>query len=755
MKLSIKLKLAGAFGLVISMSMAAGGIAYVKMTSIDETYTNLIDLHAKRAVLVENMKQKLLATTALQGRMILESTDAGVAQLHADTLKERVAAGEIFQTVYGMSTTDEGRKVLDKMKAAFDQLAATQDQVAKFSLLNSAVHATRVLNEEGAPAREAMEASLTRFADGLEAGGRSSALLAVERFRTRMVVARNDMRDFLLADSMVDVERRATALSESLQALRREKEALRQIAAEAGLAASFDSIGEPFERWLHAQDKAIAVGRAGGNIQAFALLNGDGKKALQEAEAILNAYADRTRGQMDESNVAASEEVEHAKLLLLILLLGSLAVAVAAASWIAISISRGLTRAVGLANAVAIGDLGQQVQATTNDEIKDLIDALNQMTGNLNATARVADEIAQGNLTVQSKRLSEKDTLGIALETMLEKLRSIVDDAAAAARNVAAGSQELSASAEQLSQGATEQASAAEEASSSMEQMASNIKQNAENAGQTEKIARQSSKDAQASGEAVGRAVSAMQTIAEKITIVQEIARQTDLLALNAAVEAARAGEHGKGFAVVASEVRKLAERSQAAAEEISTLSSETVNVAREAGEMLTRLVPDIKRTAELVEEITAACREQDVGADQINQAIQQLDQVTQQNAAASEQMSSTSEELAAQAEQLQANLAYFRVDAKATSSAPGTVVTAAAPRKPQPHAAHAPAARTAAPKAQAPARPTAAAAAKAKKRPAAGHGNGHAPGNGHAGGGFALDMAAADDSLDAEFQRG
>jgi methyl-accepting chemotaxis protein len=253
-----------------------------------------------------------------------------------------------------------------------------------------------------------------------------------------------------------------------------------------------------------------------------------------------------------------------------------------------------------------------------------------------------------------------------------------VADALSAANNVSSGSQELSASSEQLSQGATEQASSAEEASASMEEMASNIKQNADNAAQTEKIARQSAKDAEASGEAVGRAVGAMRTIAEKISIVQEIARQTDLLALNAAVEAARAGEHGKGFAVVASEVRKLAERSQAAAAEISTLSGQTVSVATEAGEMLTRLVPDIRKTAELISEISAACREQDIGASQINEAIQQLDKVTQQNAGASEEMSGTSEELAAQAEELQTSIAFFRVDR--TSSAP-----AAAQRRPAP----------------------------------------------------------------------
>jgi methyl-accepting chemotaxis protein len=422
----------------------------------------------------------------------------------------------------------------------------------------------------------------------------------------------------------------------------------------------------------------------------------------------------------------------------------SLLIATGAGVWISMAISRGLRQAVTLANAVAIGDLDQTIAVTSNDEIKDVVDALNLMTSNLRATAAIADTIANGDLTVEAKPLSDRDMLGQALERMLEKLRSVVSEALSASDNVSAGSQELSSSAEELSQGATEQASAAEEASSSMEEMASNIKQNADNATQTEKIARQSSSDAQASGEAVGRAVEAMQTIAEKITIVQEIARQTDLLALNAAVEAARAGEHGKGFAVVASEVRKLAERSQAAAAEIGTVSSQTVKVAREAGEMLTKLVPDIKRTAELVSEISAACREQDIGSDQINQAIQQLDKVTQQNASASEQMSATSEELAAQAEQLQSSIAYFRTNDQPTRSAapartPGrpaiTHIASAKPAAAKPAAkgnGHANANETA------PAKTLAKAKVRASSR-----------------GGFALDMTSGGaDRRDAEFER-
>lgn len=287
------------------------------------------------------------------------------------------------------------------------------------------------------------------------------------------------------------------------------------------------------------------------------------------------------------------------------------------------------------------------------------------ITKALNKGVDLAVKVAQGDLTAEID-IDQKDEIGQladALKNMMEMLRTIVADVHSAADNVAAGSEEMSSTAEQMSQGASEQASAAEEASSSMEQMAANIRQNADNAQQTEKIAIKSAEDAKEGGKAVEETVTAMKTIAEKIAIVEEIARQTDLLALNAAIEAARAGEHGKGFAVVAAAVRRLAERSAEAAGEISKLSVDSVQVAEKAGSLLTQIVPDIQKTAQLVQEITAASNEQNSGAEQINSAIQQLNQVVQQNASASEEMSSTSEELSSQAVQLQDTIAFFKIN--------------------------------------------------------------------------------------------
>jgi methyl-accepting chemotaxis protein len=289
------------------------------------------------------------------------------------------------------------------------------------------------------------------------------------------------------------------------------------------------------------------------------------------------------------------------------------------------------------------------------------------VTRPIQEAVKVTDRLSEGDLSVDITVCGEDETGRMleSLKRMVEKIKKVVGDILAASENVTSGSQHMSINSQEMSQGAAEQAAAAQEASSAMEQMVTNIKQNADNAFETEKIALKSAEKARVSGEAVFETLKAMKDIAEKIHIIEEIAGKTDLLALNAAIEAARAGEHGRGFGVVASEVRKLAELSQSAATEISRLSKASVAIAEDAGNMLTELVPDIRKTAELVQEITAASNEQNTGADQINLAIRNLDQVIQQNVDAAEEVSSISKVLSGQAEQLQETISFFRMNAE------------------------------------------------------------------------------------------
>jgi methyl-accepting chemotaxis protein len=320
---------------------------------------------------------------------------------------------------------------------------------------------------------------------------------------------------------------------------------------------------------------------------------------------------------------------------------------------------------------ISKGDIPSQITDTYNGDFNTIKNNLNTLIVAMNDITSAAEEIANGNLTVSIRERSPQDKLMQALAGMVEGLTHTVTDIRTIAGEVSTASQSISTASAQVSNGASAQAASAEEASSSMEEMVSNIKQTADNAQQTNKIANKSAKDAQESGKSVLEAVAAMKEIASKISIIEEIARQTNLLALNAAIEAARAGEHGKGFAVVAAEVRKLAERSQKAAGEINQLSGTTVKVSEKAGEMLDKLVPDIQRTADLVQEITAASKEQDTGAEQINQALQQLEKVIQQNASASEEMASTTEELTSQADQLVSALGFFRTGDEGQTHAP------------------------------------------------------------------------------------
>jgi len=473
-------------------------------------------------------------------------------------------------------------------------------------------------------------------------------------------------------------------------------------------AVSYNGFVEAFEvRMLPALDQLVKLPPESAEAEAASqkLRELDGQ--IDELRKTTLKHLGEITKSLAQENVKGDEEFDKTRemtvrMIIILSLLGSAAAAVLT-FLTARAIVVPLRKGTAFAERLAVGDLEMVLDIKQKDEIGMLAEALRKVadaergvadvaarmsvgalegldvaprSGNDRLmqsmkdmvkaerfVAQLAEKLSEGDLRVEVKARSEEDHLLHSMGRMVERLSQVVAEVQAGAYSVATGSEEMSASAQSLSQATTEQAAALEESSASMEEMASSISQNADNARQTEAIAAKAAQDARESGDAMAKTVSAMKEIAQKISIIEEIARQTDLLALNAAIEAARAGEHGKGFAVVAAEVRKLAERSQHAAAEINELSSSSTSVAERAGLLLEKLVPDIQKTSELVQEISAASSEQNAGAIQVNKALQQLDQVVQQNASASEELASTSEQLSSQSEQLQSAIAFFQVE--------------------------------------------------------------------------------------------
>ncbi len=328
------------------------------------------------------------------------------------------------------------------------------------------------------------------------------------------------------------------------------------------------------------------------------------------------------------------------------------------------------TEVANIVEAAANGDFSQHINEQGKKGFyltlsKGINAVLKTTSTGIDDVVRVLRSLSQGDLsqTINADYNGVFDQLKNDANTTIERLTDVIGKVHSNTDQSADTAQEVNSTAQILGQGSSEQAASLEQISSSMEQMSANIRQSADNASQTEQIAQKAAVDAKESGQSVSEAVVAMKAIAEKISIIEEIARQTNLLALNAAIEAARAGEHGKGFAVVAAEVRKLAERSQKAAGEIGDLSGSTVVIAEQAGEKLLQLVPDIQKTAELVQEISVASREQDVGSEEINKAIQQLDQTVQRSASSAEELAASASQLTSQAEDQRKTMSFFALD--------------------------------------------------------------------------------------------
>jgi methyl-accepting chemotaxis protein len=344
----------------------------------------------------------------------------------------------------------------------------------------------------------------------------------------------------------------------------------------------------------------------------------------------IKALIDFQNELMATMGVDTEAQYQEARTFIVGLSAAALLLALIIAFWVTRSVTRPLARAVGVAHSIAAGDLTANIEVNSRDE-----------TGQLLA----------------------------AMKDMVAKIGQVIGEVRGSADSLSSASEEVSATAQSMSQATSEQAASVEETSATLEQSTASINQNSENARVTDGMASKATREATEGGRAVTETVAAMKSIAAKIGIIDDIAYQTNLLALNAAIEAARAGEHGKGFAVVAAEVRKLAERSQVAAQEISEVAANSVELAEKAGKLLDAIVPSIAQTSDLVQEIAAASEEQSAGIGQINMAMAQLNQITQQNASSSEELAATAEEMSGQALQLQQAVAFFKVGSGAGDS--------------------------------------------------------------------------------------
>lgn len=680
--LKLGIKLNGAFIAVAGLTFVLGALAIFNMSRVKTVAMRLDEKNIPEIAVATNMERAVLRTMfesrgyaytddekflelakkqLLEVKQYLQQAKALAAKQNLTALAERAATAETAILEYER-LMNEGAAITAELSKNKQQAIAASDRYLEVCAAFLESQNQQLVNETsaitaGKLSSEKLEERLQKIAQisniaNLGNALRNNMLQAIAARDTAML--RESTQKFTQINGELD----------ALKAQTRQELNLRQIEECRAQGQNYlTSVKQFLDNW--SKREAITARR-------LVLGNTITQATLEAAEA-----------GMANTEAGAKESASALSAASNILLAGCI-VCVVLAVLLGVIITRMITAPIrqlvdGLGQ-IAVGDLSARVVVDSHDEIGQLSDAANKMAEALDSKAQLAVQIGDGDLRHEVQLASDKDTLGLALQKMVSNLRDIVANVRSAAENVSAGSEEMTSTAQTLSTGSSEQAASIEEVSASMEESSAAIQQNTDNARQTERIATKAADDANQAGQSVVQTVQAMKDIAQKISIIEEIARQTDLLALNAAIEAARAGEHGKGFAVVASEVRKLAERSQTAAGEISKLSSSSVEIAEAAGSMLSKLVPDIRKTAELVKEITASSEEQNTGAAQINKAVQELDKIIQQNASASEELAASSEQLASQAEQLQSTIEFFKVSSSSTRPAQAALQQPSAP---------------------------------------------------------------------------
>jgi len=663
--MKIGLRLGLGFGLILLFLLAISAIATMGMLKMDEGLKDIVKTdYAKIQLANESSKEVNTIISSIQS-MILQSDPAARQEQNKRIELSRQQYKLAMDKLEKLEISDQGKELIEKAKQSLVTARNANNRVIELALANDGARAAAVFDKEAAPLCALIFTSfndLVRYQEaGIEERYAGAVKVSAGSRTLSMAIAALAL---IIGGLIAFLTTRSISNPVNALAACADKLALGDVdvVIEADGKDEIAMLGRSFKNMAdNIKEASLAAEKvAQGDLSVQVAPKSDRDLMGRNLSAMITIISNMTR----EMNLLI-QGVQEGKLAVrgnAAGYQGAWGELLAGQNRLIEAFVRPINVTANYVDRISKGDIPEQITDTYYGDFNEIKNNLNLLIEAMNSATGIAKEIAGGNLLLVVKERSANDGLMQALSDMVRNLTRVVGDVQAAADNVTAGSQELSSTSEQMSQGASEQAASAEEASASMEEMSSNIRQNADNSMQTEKIAVKSAADAAESGTAVAKTVSAMKEIASKISIIEEIARQTNLLALNAAIEAARAGEHGKGFAVVASEVRKLAERSQKAAGEIGNLSLSSVEVAENAGELLHKLVPDIRKTAELVQEISAACKEQDTGAEQINKAIQQLDQVIQQNAGASEEMASTAEELASQAEQLQGTIAFFKI---------------------------------------------------------------------------------------------
>lgn len=658
--LTIRAKLIAAFSVLIVLMLVIFVVAFIRFSSINEKMNEITDITSNKVLLIGQIKHDITAVSRDQKNLI--------AEIDEQHMKD-IGRG-IDKTIKSITTNTEQLKqisdgemlvLVQSLQEILDEYFNVQKNILEIALQNTEIKAEVVSDNEGKVAFERSMATLNLLIKVLN--NREYISKAVELKQAVAAINANE-KDMIIAKTEDDLNKHFGQVAEA-------EKIQEQITSELDRVLTgetkniFDKYEMQFANYyaLHLQVRNYAKINSGGKAEELSKTVGE--EIDSQADVLIEKIYAIINAQLRDDQVQTDEMYSSTIWIMIVVILIAIVSGVLVATWLLRDVTGSLNMAVTAIKRVSSGDFSADVRPDKKDEIGAMLLELQLMIEKLRSSVSVAKQVSKGDLTMDFSAMKNKGgDLDNALEEMVNNLREIASTIYNGADNVSTASQQVSSASQQMSQGAQEQASASEEVSSSMEQMVANIQQNTDNSRETEKIANKATKDIRISAEAVTETVEAITNIAEKIAIIEEIASKTDLLALNAAVEAARAGEHGKGFAVVAAEVRKLAERSQKAASEITEISSKTVKAAQQSKELLLNTLPDINKTAQLVQEIAAASLEQNTGAEQVNGAIQQLSQVTQGNASSAEELSSNAEELNSQAEELKAAVSYFKLSA-------------------------------------------------------------------------------------------